>query len=314
MSYEDTTAFLQQQATAALNDARNNASRIYSLPPNVNTRSPRFGVTLTKPKIGAPPVFSNMFQGLDNTDGEVARLDRQINDLTAKYFPAISGDLKTIPEDLLVGVISGVKPFGLDKTIFELVWHNARDRAYRTQASESRTLEATFSARGFSLPPGPLVDALAQSSERASDAILQVNREQAIKDAEIKLDLLKFAEEQALAYKTAIYARIAQFFSEYAKLPQLVVERERARSQAMVGLYNALSAYYGIEIAFEQLQLRAAAAKAGVDVDVDRLAIARQGNYSSTASALGSAVSGLASIAAQANLAGGSLVAEIANI
>ena len=110
------------------------------------------------------------------------------------------------------------------------------------------------------------------------------------------------------------YARIAQFFSEYAKLPQLVVERERARSQAMVGLYNALSAYYGIEIAFEQLQLRAAEAKAGVDVDVDRLAIARQGNYSSTASALGSAVSGLASIAAQANLAGGSLVAEIANI
>jgi len=44
MAYDDTTAFLQATAADALNQASNNASRIYSLPPKQQMREPHFDV------------------------------------------------------------------------------------------------------------------------------------------------------------------------------------------------------------------------------------------------------------------------------
>jgi hypothetical protein len=72
-----------------------------------------------------------------------------------------------------------------------------------------------------------------------------------------------------------------------------------------------LSSYYNVEIAFQELTLRAATADAGVDIDVDRNRLSHEGHFGATASALGQAVSSFANVAAQASVAGGSLTAEI---
>lgn len=314
MSYDSTTAFLQAQATEALNEARNNASRIYSLPPQITLREPEFDVNLTKPNIGPPPNFGDLFQGGDSTDPTIKYLNEQSDIWIQKYFPSISGCLRNIPDDWLCGVISGTKPFGIDNTVFELVWHNARDRAYRTRNTEVRTLEAEFSARGFELPPGALVDATAAAEQRASDSIMDVNVQQAIKDADIKNELLQFAVQQAINYKLGIMNSLVDFYKTWVTLPDKDIERARIKAQAMSALYSALSAYYNIEITFEELRLRAAQLEAGTDIDVDRNRISKQSNFGSTASALGSAVSSFANVAAQANSAGGSLVAQIESI
>lgn len=311
MAYDETTAFLQSQATTALLQAQNNASRIYSLPPQVNTRDPSFSVDLTKPNIGPPPTFGDLFQGGDSTDPTIQYLNEQSDVWIQKYFPSISGCLRNVPDDWLCGVISGVKPFGIDSTIFDLVWHNARDRAYRTRASETRTIEADFSARGFSIPPAALVDAITRAEQRASDAILEVNVQQAIKDADIKNQLLQFAVQQSITYKLGIMNSLVDFYRTWLTVPDKDIERARIKAQAMSALYGALSSYYGVEISFEELRLRAAQLEADVDLGVDRNALTRQGNFSSTASALGQAVSSFANIAAQANVAGGSLTAQI---
>ena len=311
MAYAETTAFLQSQATNALVQAQNNASRIYSLPPAVNTRDPSFSVELTKPNIGPPPTFGDLFQGGDSTDPTIQYLNEQSDVWIQKYFPSISGCLRNVPDDWLCGVISGVKPFGIDSTIFDLVWHNARDRAYRTRATETRTLEADFSARGFSIPPAALVDSITRAEQRASDAILEVNVQQAIKDADIKNQLLQFAVQQSITYKLGIMNSLVDFYRTWLTVPDKDIERARIKAQAMSALYGALSSYYGVEISFEELRLRAAQLEADVDLGVDRNALTRQGNFSSTASALGQAVSSFANIAAQANVAGGSLTAQI---
>lgn len=315
MAYDSTTSYLQGVATTALTNANNNAGRIWGLQ-NVGayTRDPIVSATVTKPNLGEPPKFSDLFTGEDSTNPTIQYLNSQADDWIAKYFPAINGNLKNIPEDWLVGVISGVKPFGMDKSIFEIVWHNARDRAYRTMASEQRTLEANFSARGFSLPPGALVDALTQSSQRGSEAILEVNREQAIKDAEIKLELLKFAVEQATRLKTGILGALADFYRMWLVVPDKDIERARIRAQANSALYSALSSYYNVEVSFEELKLRAEQLKAGIDIDVDRNALAKQHNYMSIAGPLSSAVNAFAGTAGQAAQAGGSLSAEVKSL
>lgn len=314
-NYQSTTAYLQALADRGMSEARNNAGRLYSLPPNISMREPRFsGVDLQKPNIGAPPTFGDLFQGGDSTDPTIRYLNEQSDLFMQKYFPAISGDMRTIPDDMLCEIISGVRPFGLPNTVFELVWHNARDRAYRTTASERKQIAAAFSARGFPIPPGAMVDAITESEQRANDAALEVNVQQAIKDAEIKLQMLQFALQLAADYKRGILASLADFYRAWITLPDKDIERARIKAQAMSALYSALSTYYNVEINFEELKLRAAQTGAEVDLGVDRNRLTRQNNASMAASGLSSGISSFARVAEAAAAGSGSLTAEIASI
>jgi len=241
-------------------------------------------------------------------------LNEQADEWMAKYFPAIFECFKTMPEEVLCDIMSGVKPFGVDKTVFEMVWHNARDRAYRTVNSEVDTLAATFSSRGFALPPGAMVDLVAQAERTGRDSILDVNRDQAMKDADIKVDLLKHALSLATQLKVGLLNTMADFYRMWATLPDKDIERARVRAQAMSAFYQALSAYYNVELGFQELTLKAATADAEVDLGVDKNRLAHESNFGPTASALGQATSAFAQIAAQASVAGGSLTAQVESL
>lgn len=310
--YNDTTEFLQSVASSAMTAASNNASRIYGLQNiNTNMRNPHFGVELSKPNIGAPPVFSDLFAGGDSTDPTMKYLNGEADAWIAKYFPSLNGNFKDQPEETLCAILSGVRPFGTDKTIFEMVWHQARDRAYRTAASEQRTVEAAFSARGFTLPPGAMVDTLAQIEQRATDAVLDVSREQAIKDADIKQRMLELGLQLSTQLKIGMLGAMADFYRMWITLPDKDIERARIKAQAMSSLYAALSSYHNVEMSFQELTLRKAQLEAGIDIDVDRNALARQSHFMGIAGPLASAVSAFAGTAGDAATAGGSLTAQI---
>ncbi|MFG0381110.1 hypothetical protein ACF8C6_09115 [Pseudomonas sp. zbq_18] len=313
-SYDATTSFLQGIAQQALTAASNNASRIYSLPPHASLRNPNFSVALEKPDIGKPPQFSDLFVTGDSTSPTLLYMNEQADAWIAKYFPQIANGFQSMPEDALLGILTGTKPFGIDKTVFELVWHQARDRAYRAASSEQRTLEASYSARGFTLPPGQLIDAIGQVQQRATDSIHDVNRDQAMKDAEIKQGMLQAALQLSTQLKLGVMSALGDFYRQWITLPDKDIERARIKSQAMASLYGALSSYYNVEIAFEDLRLKAAQLKAGVDLDVDKSKIAQQQLSTSIAGALGSAVNAFADAAGSASQAGGTLSAQLENV
>lgn len=313
MSYDATTRQLFSTIGESINHAQNSAARIQGeLPPSLKETPANHSV---RTKSMPTPVFSDMFAGDNPNAGSelVAELNDKVDAWLAKYFPSINGQFQNVPEDWLVGVISGVKPFGIDSTVFDLVWHNARDRAYRTVTSERRTLEATFSQRGFTLPPGALVDALAQSEQRGTDAILDVNRDEAIKDAEIKQDILKYAVGISSQLKQGILNTSAEFFRVYHSAYNNDLERARIRASAYSSYYNALSTYYGVEVSWEELRLRAAELKAGVDGGIDRNRIAAS-TGGGAAAAHAQASQGFSQIAAGAAAAASSLVAEIESL
>lgn len=312
--YDATTAFLQDTVQNALLQAQNNAARIYSLPPSTSLREPHFNVDLVKPVLDAPPKFSDLFDVGETADSNFDWLDEKFNEWLNTYFPELNGCLKSQPEEIMCGIFSGVKPFGVDKTVFEMVWHQARDRAYRTVNSERATLAAEFSNRGFTLPTGAMVDALTQSERRGTDSILDVNRDQAMKDADIKVDLLKTAMDLAVRLKLGVMQAAADFYRMWITLPDKDIEKARIKAQAMSAFYSALSAYYNVELGFQELTLKAAQSDAGTDVDVDRNRISRTSQFGATASALGQATSAFADIAAQGTQAGGSLTAQIESL
>ncbi len=312
--YNSTTDFLQQQATTSLTAAQNNASRIWGLQNvDANTRDPRFNITLEEPNIGPPPSFEDIW-GKDNSDPTIKWLDEQAEKWIAKYFPEINGCFKNQPEETLCEIISGVRPYGLDKTVLELVWHQARDRAQRTANSEYRTIEADYSARGFTMPSGAMVAAQIAVRDRATSQVMDVNRDQAIKDADIKVDIFKTALTLATQLKTAILNALADFYRMWISVPNQDIERARVRAQAQAALYGALSSYYNVEIAFQELRLKAEQTKAEVDLGVDRNVLTKQNNYMGIAPSLAQSVSAFANTASGANQAGGSLTAQIESL
>ncbi|WP_231652739.1 hypothetical protein [Pseudomonas californiensis] len=213
---------------------------------------------------GEAPKFSDLFEGADNSNALIAELNTTVDSWLAKYFPSINGSFKNLSEDWCASVISGAKPFGTDSTVFELVWQKSRDRAYRTATSEQRQLEASLSSRGFSMPAGCLPDLITQSEQNATNAILDVSRDQAIKDADIKVDLLKQATNIAAQLKLGILTESANYFRAIYSVHGTAIEKARIQAQLYNAYYGALSSYANVEVSIEELRLRAAREQADV--------------------------------------------------
>lgn len=310
--YEPTTSELFNVAQQAIGLASLSAGRIGGLSAP-GLKETGYSHTVGPIDLGAPPKFSDLFDGSDSANAITAQLNDKVDAWLAKYFPSINAGFKNVPDDWLIGVISGVKPFGIDSTVFDLVWHKARDRAGRTTRSEQRTIEASFSARGFTLPNAALVDALAQSAQRGTDAVLDVNRDEAIKDAEIKKDILIQAVQIASQLKQGILNTSAEFFKAYYSVYNLDNDTARIRAQAYQAFYNALSSFYNVEASWEGLRLRSAETNSAVDNNIDRNRVALYG-ANSAASAHAQASRGFADIASSSAAAAGTLVAQIESL
>jgi hypothetical protein len=310
--YSATTQQLFSTTSQAIGLASLSAGRI-SGTSRPSLRNPSLNFTPKNVNLGEVPKFSDLFNAQGSANSLIGELDQNVDDWLAKYFPSINGSFRSLPEDWCAEVIGGTRPFGTDSTVFDQVWHQARDRAYRTASSEQQQLAASLSSRGFSLPIGAYVDAISLSEQRATAAVLDVNREQAIKDADIKADLLKQAVSIAADLKQGILSTAADYFRSYYSVHGMGNDTARIRAQAYQSFYGALSNYYGLELSVEELRLRAAEGKAGIDISSDRNRI---GLYSgdNAAQAHAQASRGFADIAANAANAAGSLTAQIEQV
>ena len=178
-------------------------------------------------------------------------------------------------------------------------------------ATEQAALRANFSERGFSTPPGALIGALNSSEIRASEAIADINRQQNIRNAEIKLDLLKFAEEQAIRLKLGIMGEVANFYGHWIELMNKDVDTARAKAQAYAALSSALSSYYNVELGFEELRLRAAQGRLEADVQQSRADMVEGEVRAAQNSALAQAARAIGDISGAAANARSSLQADI---
>lgn len=265
--------------------------------------------TLEKPAMDKPAALSDLLAP-DDTDETLRWLDNESEKWLDKYFPEIQSCLKHTPEEWLCGIITGQKPFGLSREVFEAVWHQGRDREYRARNAAVRQINQEFSARGFSMPPGAQLAALVELEKRAADAISDINREQTLKDADIKLDLLKFAEEQAIRLKMGILQAMADFYRQWIELPNKSLEASRIRTQAYGSFQEALSTYWRVQLGFEELRLRAEDLRMNGKLNRSRLEVSAN-HFDSRNNALGQAVRAYADIASSAASAASTLNANI---
>lgn len=308
MSSDQSAAFLQSFATDALSRASNLSGRIGSFSPAPNNID--FTYTPNKPNISKPPAIGDLLGG-DTKGSSIEFLNRETEKWLDKYFPNLNSCMKYQPEEWACGILTGQQPFGLSREIFEAVWHEGRDRAYRAADSEKAQIQGEYNLRGFTLPQGAMIHAMQSAELRASEAIAEINRAQTVKDAEIKLDLVKFAASTAAQIKTSMMQSLANFYQQWSAVLNRDVDLARSKAQAYSALTSALSSYYNVEIGFEELRLKAAQAKSGVQEA--RAKIGTQEGQVKTAqySSLASATKAFADAAGSAANAQGSLQAEL---
>lgn len=309
---DQTTRFLSEFANRATTDARSFANRIttWHIPTLLND----FKFDPQKPNLEKPPGIGDLLNEYEKQDINVLMLNDVAEQWLNKWFPNIGSCMSYQPEEWACGILSGEKPFGLNREHFEAVWHDGRDRAYRQAAAESEQIRAEFSQRGFSIPPGAMIAAQRASEIRASEAIADINRQQTIKDAEITLELIKFAADTSAKLKTGMMSMLASFFSNIVRLANHDpgADKMRAKAQAYSAFMSAMSNYYNVELNFENLRLKAAQIKAGVDVDNAKVRLdADAKGVDSRNQALGQAARGFTDAAGAAANAQSSLQAEL---
>lgn len=270
MASLDTIISMQSDTIeAATSQAAALANRISNWIPNSNVGSVSFRHTVSKPNMTKPVGLTDWLPE-DEREDDLRLLDSEAEKWVDKYFPQINACLKSKPEEWLCAILGGGEPFADSQAIFDSVWHQARDNAYKVRDSMAGQVRADFGSRGFTLPPGAMIGALLQAEEAASDAIAGVNLDEARRIAEIKLDLLKFAEQQAITLKLGIMQSLANFYQQWANLPERGVELAKAKAQVYASLQSTLAEYYRVEMGFEELRLRSAQARADVAVSNDR--------------------------------------------
>lgn len=312
MSIDKTTSFLSSFAEKATSDARNFANRVSTW--HMPTVLADFNFDPQKPNLEKPPGIGDLLDEYEKQDINVLMLNDVAEQWINKWFPNIGSCMKYQPEEWACGILSGEKPFGLNREHFEAVWHDGRDRAYRQASSEAAQIQSEYSLRGFSMPTGAMIGAQRASEIRASEAIADINRQQTIKDAEIKLELIKFAADTAAKLKTGMMSMLASFFGDIVRLANHDpgADKMRAKAQAYSAFMSAMSNYYNVELNFENLRLRAAQIKAGVDVDNAKVRIdADAKGIDSKNQALGQAARGFTDAAGAAANAQSSLQAEL---
>lgn len=234
----------------------------------------RFNHSVNLPLMDKPQPLTGI------ADGEVAdNLLSWVGDEAERWFTRFFPELaaantnKDKPEQWLWGVISGSDPFGMAPAAFTAVWNQARDREYRARNSAVDQIRQEFSARGFKLPPGAMVGAIARTEEAAADAIAGVNLAQMIRESEIKVDLLKFAEEQALRLKSGVMASLADFYRQWLTVQDKDYEKGRLQLAAYETLQRSLNEYYQIEMRFEELRMKAAELRATGGIEESKLRV-----------------------------------------
>lgn len=308
MSIDQSSDFLQQFATDALGRASTLSNRIGSFVPAIG--QVRFTYDPKKPNISRPPAIGDLL-GEDTKNDSIQFLNAETEKWLDKYFPNMSSCLKYQPEEWACGILTGQKPFGLSREVFEAVWHEGRDRAYRAAGTEQAQIRAEYSMRGFSMPPGAMIAAQRNAEIRASEAIGEVNRVQMLRDAEIKLDLVKFAATTAAQLKTGMMQVLANFYNQWVAVMGRDVDLARSKAQAYSALVSGLSSYYNVELGFEELRLKAAQGKAGAEEASAKLGMQEGEVRASQNQALARAASAFADTAGSAANAQGSLQAEV---
>jgi hypothetical protein len=138
--------------------------------------------------------------------------------------------LEDLEEDLDLAITTG-QYTTLNQAVQQALWDAGREREYKQQAAALAELNR-MEALGYAFPPGAFVDARIKIQTETNYTIAGLSREIMTKQAELQLENIVKARENA----TALEGRLIEYANQTA---QRTFEAAKYATEAGIALYNA---------------------------------------------------------------------------
>lgn len=136
---------------------------------------------------------------------------------------------------------------GLPPAIQQALFDAARSREMQTALESTQSAFDTWAARGFTMPPGMLVEQVNVAQEKSRLAQNVLEREILVKSQEWEIENLRIAVERGIALETVLINQFSNSAQRIFEAAKYRVEADISVFNAMVSLFNARSTAYQTE-------------------------------------------------------------------
>ncbi len=187
-------------------------------------------------------------------DGLVALLSDELAAFFDKYYPLQSDAFDEATNWLVNSITLGGT--GIDPAIEAQIWGRDRDRVISEGARlEAQTL-SEFSGRGFSIPPGAAAARLAAIKAGQLESLQASSRDAAIKQADMEVENLRFAVEQAIKSRMAAMQAAADYIRSLMSGVDAAVRLASINTDAKARMVAATADLYRARLARDELAMK----------------------------------------------------------
>lgn len=213
---------------------------------------PEFGV-LTLPE---PPSIQIPSFGAVSPDDDLTAPSNQF----AFYEQAYSSTLlDAVKLKLLTDIEEG--GYGIDTADEVSLWERARAREYDLATAQIAEIRSTGAIRGFELPPGDLNVAIQVAHQDLQNKVSTLNRDIALKRADLYVDNRKFTIQQARELEQILINYHNSLMERTLNAAKAALDAEISVFNALVARYNARLDAYKTEAQVFEAQIRASLAQ-----------------------------------------------------
>ena len=189
------------------------------------------------------------YQGLLDQIGP--EFDALFNNFMNTYFPKqLLADVEAWLSDV---INNGYK--GIPDSHYEAIWQRARDKEMREVSRLTDDSLSAFSSRGWSIPAGALASRLYTIQQEANAKLASINRDIAIKDVEVQVDMVKFAISEAAALAKSMWGIMLDYLNKYLSMYGIAGDKGNSLVNAKRGLYDSMYRYYQLVMEAERMRI-----------------------------------------------------------
>ena len=224
----------------------------------LNTPTLEFKVNVAEPAVSIPSQADGINDALfqSSRDGMLEDLKEQFVWFFSTYFPQENTYLNAAVAWIQKALTTGGT--GLNASVEDQIWQRDRARTLKESERAEQEIVASWASRGFPLPPGALAHGVEMIRQDARDKMSQASRDVAIKQAEMELENVRFAVQQAIDFRVKSINAAVDYIRALAGLNDVAVRLASSKSDAQARLISAAAEYYRARISVDELRFRAA--------------------------------------------------------
>lgn len=192
-------------------------------------------------------------------------LQDTMNGWMEEYAPKLDAQIQPLSDQWIIDALGG-QGLGIPAGVLAQIWDRGRARELQEGVRLEQEAIDGYAARGFARPPGALAAAMQAVQESTTVKGATFNREVAIKESEIKIDISKLGMQFAVQLRLGVAQALAQFLQAALAVPALAMNDAKTVVDAKAVLQQMVTSYIQGKVAVADIEWRWKDKQASVDL------------------------------------------------